>query len=276
MNETEKIKKDFQEKVSSKISIISEGTERFRVFTPFRFTDGDHYCIILKRDTSWSRIYLDANGSLHDSRDDWMISDEGHTLMHLTYWMEEREIYQGTRYEIIKNALSLYGVEDREGILIKPVQNEAYGDTLFDFIQAIMKITDVTYLTREKARSVFMEDFFTLVSELVPRERITKNWYDKEHDPKKKYKVDCRINGMSKPLFVFGLTNDGKVRDATISLLKFENWNIPFHSLGIFEDQEKIGRSVLARFTDICEKQYSSIADNKDRIARYIKEIALT
>jgi hypothetical protein len=77
---------------------------------------------------------------------------------------------------------------------------------------------------------------------------------------------------MAKPLMVFALPSDDKVRDATISLLQFERWKIPHRSLGIFEDQEEVNRKVLARFSDMCEKQFSSLGTNKDRIAAYLQE----
>jgi len=84
--------------------------------------------------------------------------------------------------------------------------------------------------------------------------------------------VDCRINGMRKPLMVFALPNDDRTRDATIALLQFEKWGLPHQSMGIFEDQEQVNRKVLARFTDVCEKQFSSLTGNRERIAKYLKE----
>ena len=83
--------------------------------------------------------------------------------------------------------------------------------------------------------------------------------------------VDCRINGMPKPLMVFALPSDDRVRDATISLHQFERWAIPHRSLAIFEDQEEVNRKVLARFSDMCEKQFSSLA-SKDRIVTYLAD----
>ena len=71
---------------------------------------------------------------------------------------------------------------------------------------------------------------------------------------------------------VFALPSDDRVRDATISMQKFELWHIPHRSLAIFEDQEEVNRKVLARFSDTCEKQFSSLGANKDRIATYLAE----
>ena len=77
---------------------------------------------------------------------------------------------------------------------------------------------------------------------------------------------------MARPIFVHALHNDGKTRDATISLHRFERWQLPFRSLAIFEDQENINRKVLARFTDVGEKQFSSLASNRDTIMRFLEE----
>ena len=62
------------------------------------------------------------------------------------------------------------------------------------------------------------------------------------------------------------------MRDATISPLQFDRWKVPHRSLGVFEAQEEVNRKVLARFSDMCEKQFSSLAANKDRIATYLQE----
>jgi hypothetical protein len=87
------------------------------------------------------------------------------------------------------------------------------------------------------------------------------------------YSVDCYINGRIEPTAIFALPNDAKVRDATITLLKFEQWNVPLRTVGVFEDQEDIGRAVLARFSDVCDKQFSSLNANRDRLRAYLASI---
>ncbi len=249
------IERSFREKVSASVRVASEGLDRYRVFTPFLFEDGDHLAIVLRR-----------RGKK------WTLSDEGHTYMHLTYDMEEKDFRQGTRQKIISNALSMFSVVDQDGELLLEVEDDQYGDALYTFVQVLLKIADVSFLSRERVRSSFIEDFRAFMSESVPAARMKFDWSDPVHDPQGMYRVDCRVNGMARPLMVFALPSDDKTRDSTIALLQFEKWSISHRSVAIFEDQESITRRVLARFTDVCERQYSSLNANKERIRRFLDD----
>ena len=87
----ETIEREFHDKVSGKIRLAFEGIGRYRVFTPFLFEDGDHLAIVLRKE-----------------RVRWVLSDEAHTYMHLTYDLDEKDLQRGTRQTIIANVLSTF------------------------------------------------------------------------------------------------------------------------------------------------------------------------
>src|ERR1035441_4609804 len=227
--ELDTVVKDFRSKVCEQLRLMQEGENRFRVFTPFMFEDGDHLAIVLKRD-----------------RDNWLLSDEGHTYMHLTYDLDEKDLRTGTRQKIITNALSAFSVTDRSGELMTPIRDGQYGDALYSFIQALLKISDVLFLTRERVRSTCLEDFREFIEEKVPSERRKFNWNHPQHDPEGLYSVDCRIEvPANNPLFIYALQSDDKVKDATIGLHQYERWNIQHTGVGVFDNQEEINRKSL-------------------------------
>ena len=127
----ETIERDFHEKVSEQVRLAAEGMDRFRVFTPFMFEDGDHLSIVLKKEGTR-----------------WVLSDEAHTYMHLSYDIDEKDLHGGTRQQIISNPLSTFRVEDRDGELMLDVPDEQYGDALYSFVQALLKIASTANPSR--------------------------------------------------------------------------------------------------------------------------------
>ncbi len=252
------IQDSFKATVTESIRLIPEGVNRYKIFTPFHFDDGDHFVLALRK----------------DEIGDWIITDEGHTYMHLSYHMDLSSLEKESRNEFIEGALERYGVTEHEGQLFAQIHELTNaGNVFYNVIQCLINITDVSYLSRERVASTFIDDFKEFISETVSPERFTFDYNDASHDPNGKYAVDCRINGMARPLHVYAIGNDDKCRDTTIGILQFQRWNRTFLTLGIFEDQEQISRKVLSRFTDVCDRQFSSLMqDNRKRIKDFLAD----
>jgi hypothetical protein len=246
---------DLRESFCREIRLHEDGPGRYRVFTPFQFADGDHPTILLQVE-----------------RDRLFLTDEGRTFLRLAYDIDERELRRGNRQKIIADTLAFFNVEERDGELIRWIEG-APGDALRDFAQAMLKVSDVSFLNRELVYSTFVQDFREVVAHSSWGERATFGWHHSKHDPKGKYPVDCVINGLKRPIFIYALTSDDSVRDAHISLLEFERWNLDFHSIGLFEDSARISRRVYDRFADVCEKTYSSLEPNRERFLGYIARV---
>ena len=247
------IEQDFIDKVSAKVRVIPDGKDRFRVFTPFRFDDGDHIAIVLKKEQGR-----------------WLLSDGGHTYMHLTYDISEKTLFSGTRNQIISNALDTFNIQDRIGELILRVKDDRFGDALYSFAQALVRMGDVLCLSKEYVQPTFMDDFQLLLEGIIPENRRKFDWHDEDHDSDKKYTVDCRINGMPDPLFVYALSNNDRIRDATIKIREVRQWNIQFRPLGIFQDREAANQQVVGRFDDVCTAQFPNMEVYRNEIINYI------
>ena len=90
------IEKSFREKVCEEVNLISHGVNRYLVETPYIFGDGDAFVIVLKKQGN-----------------KWILTDEGHTFMHLSYFLDIDDISEGTRGKIVESTLSAFQVEER-------------------------------------------------------------------------------------------------------------------------------------------------------------------
>ena len=125
------IGREFAEKVAAEVRLEADGENRYRVFTPLRFDDGDHLVIVLKQDG-----------------DGWVLSDEAHTCMRLSFEADGQNWPRGARRRAVADALSEFGVEDRDGELRLAVQDEQFGDAFFAFAQALLRIAGAFNLPR--------------------------------------------------------------------------------------------------------------------------------
>ena len=66
------VQDSFKTAVCDSVELFPEGVDRYRIFTPFHFDDGDHFVIALRK----------------GNRGTWIITDEGHTYMHMSYHMD--------------------------------------------------------------------------------------------------------------------------------------------------------------------------------------------
>ena len=251
--ELKELENSLQQAISGAVRLLAEGHNRFRIFTPFMFDDGDHFSIVAKMESG-----------------EWIFSDEGHTFMHLSYDIPTQSLNTGTRAKIIANVLNGFGVREERGALVSPFDKDDMGAVFFSYVQALCKISDISYLTRERVASTFIDDCRRFFADFVPQERITADYTDDRIDAKGLYPVDYRINGMAVPLYVVAVNNDTKCQSATISLQYFRQHRVHYDSVVIFEDQEEVGRKPLAQLSDVVGKQFSSLPPNYDNIKQYV------
>lgn len=248
--------RELKESICKDIDVFPEGKSRFAVDTPFCFEDGDSFTIVLKK-----------------SNDRWYFTDEGHTLMHLSYEGADISLEKGKRKQYLDLILTTHYIENDNGELKCSVEDEHYGDALFTFIQGLTKITDLSFISRERIASLFWEEFREYLKETF-KEKCFFDYKDPARDPDGKYIVDCYVK-YEKPLFIFGLSSDGRCNDAIITCLTLKSRGASFNSIGIFEDAEKISNKVMARSIDAIEKPFSTLSSTKERLPEYLHNMSI-
>ena len=241
--------------VGAAVTLRPSGTDEDQVLAPFRFPDGDHFVIYLRR--------------LAEGR--FEFSDGGHTFMHMSYEMDVDALFSGPRAGLLEGALGRFGIEDREGELATTTDRERLGPAFLEYVQALIQVSDLRYTTREQVRSTFLEDF-RRTFEVAFQERAHFDYIDPDRDPKGEYPVDCLVNGSERPAAVFAITGDTRCREATITAMQFRAWQRPLFTVGVFEAQEDVNSRVLARFSNPTDKLFAYLGGQEDDVVEYIRE----
>jgi hypothetical protein len=242
------------EVVGAKVRVERLGERELRVFVPFEFPDGDRLVIRLRQHPDWGY--------------EW--TDMGHTFMHLSYDLDMDALASGNRKVLLETIEQRAGIQDRSGELVLPTHSDAVAGDLFQFVQALLQISDLRFLSRERVKSTFSDDLRGLLKERFAK-RAHFDYVDAEHDADGRYPIDCLLNGLPRPLAVFGIGNDAQARDATITLLRFRAWSRDLFAVGVHEEMEELTGKVLARLSDVVDKQFSSLAGNEGAIVDYVR-----
>lgn len=241
----DEIAADFRSCLATEVELRPYGRGLQKIFTPFTLTDGDVVSVFLKKDG-----------------DRWAITDDGNTWMRLSYDIDYRSPEIRERRAAIARSISEFGIEDHDGELTIPVEDAEFGDALLSMIQGILKV----------AKAKFADEVRTLLRDVTPDNMAEFDWTDPERDPQRVYTVDCRIEGRPSPLFVYALSGDGKTRDATIALQRFQQWGVLFRVMAIFDRRKSIRSDVLLRFSDVCPTQFSGLAENREAIIAHLTD----
>jgi hypothetical protein len=228
-----------------------------QIITPFTFSDGDVFQLYIEEGSA---------GSLR-------LNDYGHTFMQLSYDNDLDKFREGTRRKLFDQLLAESGVREEEGKLVLDTTIEDLGRSVLKYGQAITRIYDLTFLNRARVASTFYEDLKELLYKIVDNSKITPNFILPDQPNAQDYSIDYRIEGKRGHLFLVGIASRDKARLATIVLEHWLRYNIEFDSLLVFQDQQEIPRSDLARLSNAGGEMVASL-DATDDFRRKLTKLA--
>ena len=254
----EKLKTDLCTSLCAEISLFQRSDNRISISTPFSFSDGDSFLLMAEP--------LPTGGI--------RVTDCGNTLMHLSYSMNVDEILKpGNRNELFQKIITDYSLTNNEGELFIDAPADEAGKAVFKIGQALSQIHDISFLSRSKVASTFYEDLDRVVREVAPQADIRKYYLVEDKSNAEDYPIDYRLDfpGSARPLFLFGIPSNEKAKLATVIIQHWLAEEIRFTSFLVFQDQSKIGRSDVARLTNVGDESISSlgaIADMRRKLER--------
>jgi hypothetical protein len=254
-----KIRNAVCETMCMNVNIHSRNDGLLAVETPFSFDDGDAYSIYLRPEPT---------GGVR-------ISDMGHTLMQLSYSMDVDKLASGTRGRVFEEVLQDNSAKYADGEVFVESGLPSLGADLLKFGRLITQLHDIRFMSRARVESTFYEDLEKTLLNIVPPEHaIVKEYQVPSIAEKELYPVDFMIEGKSRPVFLYGVSNTAKARLTTIALLQFEKAAVDFESFIVFSKQEEISRPDVARLTNVGGEMVASLSAHDEFRKKLLRKVA--
>ena len=198
-----------------------------------------------------------------------VLSDLGHTMMHISYEHDVDAFYKGAREvqrEIIVNQA---GIDETDGIFSIEVEPDKIVDALFTLGQALTRIYNLTTLSRERVNSTFDKELEEMLQTIIEKRYIEMNYKPLQGADADNYMVDYRIQMPNDDqVFLYGVPNQHRARLATISLYEFRHRSVNFVSVIVYENQQELPRGDVARLTNVADTAIASLAANDDLVRK--------
>lgn len=222
----------------------------FKVLLPIFHEDGDMYDIFVEE------------SSVDSSK--IRVSDYGLTLMKLSYTFDLDSLH---KKEILNNIVSQNRCCINDGNIYIDVFPEQLECAIYQLAQVVSKVSNMEIIGRESLKSLFYDflDSF-MCEELSKQFSVHKNTAPGTNQ-------DCIVDyeiSAKKPIYLFGVNDNSKASKVVISCLNFVQDNVPFRSLIVHEDFEKLSAFNQKQITNVSDKQYTSLDEFRRNGILYI------
>jgi hypothetical protein len=222
-----------------------------QVLAPLFHEDGDMMDIF---------VDLPESGAPGNGTQRVCVSDYGMTLMRLSYGYE---LDTPNKERIFHRMLAENRIQEQEGRLFLETDLEGLFPAILQFAQGVAKVSSMQYFKREVIASLFYEQLAEFIEDRLgayrPRPRVLPI---PEHD---EYEVDYGFEAGPRPVYLFGVKDEGKARLAAICCKEFQLRRLPFRSVMVHQDFEGgLTRKDRARITSASDKQFISLDDFRE------------
>lgn len=230
----------------------------WRVDTPWTFPDGDAYCLYIE---------LAPSGGLR-------ISDQGLTMMRLSYENDIAKFREGTRGRLFSQVLADTGLLEDDGEFFLDSTAEDLGANVMRMGQALTRVHNLTFLNRLRVENTFYDDLREKLQSMVGTDRLISDYMIPNLPNASDYPVDYSVSGCATPLYLFGVPNRDKARLATIVLQHLAKHGLNFNSMIVFQNAADIPRTDMNRIMNAANDMIASIDSDDDLRRKLLKRVA--
>lgn len=242
--DTGKLQQILCESLCSDVQLVCRPDGALMLRTGFEFPDGDRFPFHVLKMT---------DGSVR-------LSDQGHTLMHISYDHDIDVFLQGNRAQLLESIVSESSISMEGGVFYIDSPIERLPEAIFQFGQALTRVYDLVFLSRPWVKSSFYDDLSSLLINEINEEKVQIDYVPKELPNPEAYWVDFKIETrFNHPTFLYGIPDRNKARFTAIMLSYFRRHRIEFESILVFEDQSDIPRNELAYLSEIGGRMIPSL-----------------
>lgn len=239
------------------VTVKKRGDALWQVDTPWMFPDGDGYSIYVSQAPT---------GGLR-------ISDQGLTMMRLSYENDIAKLREGTRGRLLSQVLADAGLSEDDGEFYLDATAENLGTSVMRIGQALTRVHDLTFLNRLRVESTFYEDLREKLHTVVGAERLTEGYVVPGVANARDYPVDYFVSGGASPLYLFGVPNRDKARLATIILQHLVRAGQDFNSMVVFQNAADLPRADLGRLMNAANDMIDSLDATDDFERKLLRRV---
>lgn len=227
----------------------------FQLIAPIFHEDGDMVSIYLEK----------AND------DSIKICDHGMSLMRLSYLFD---IDSDKKKKVLQDIIAGRGASLEDGNIELIVPNQDLFSGIMSYSQLVSEVCNMEILTREMVSSLFydyLNDFMEQLSRKA-REFIYIRDYQIKGYPEINIDYAFLGNGVSRPVFLFGVKDTNKAQQTTINCLNMTLNSIPHKSISVFENIDNVSNFARNSLINASGKIYSDLSSFEQTGEAYIRE----
>jgi hypothetical protein len=217
----EEIIDSLKKSICSGLEVETRTTNRFMIHTGYTYPDGDELHIILTK---------------NDGK--WIFTDEGHTMMWLSY---ANFNMTDSRKNTLDRTLNVNGVSLSNGELSIAIDSDApdsVGLSLKSLIQTEIQAADLLYLDKDVVKDTFLDDLKTMFvnSNISDRCSYNRKIIGKDN---MEYYADVFIDSKT-PILVFGIHSPIQCSRATVAMLSLNKTGMDYVFMTVFDSNSQI------------------------------------